>query len=49
MFLLIYVDDILIIGGNAAPVNELISKLNEKFALKDLGKLHYFLSVRGCL
>jgi len=45
LFVLIYVDDILIIGTSPKDVSSLISKLRLHFALKDLGRLHYFLSI----
>lgn len=44
-FLLIYVDDIIITGSNSRFIESFIKQLNEKFALKDLGKLHYFLGI----
>lgn len=44
--LLIYVNDILIIGNNAGFINNLIHKLNSVFSLKDLGELSYFLGLK---
>lgn len=43
--MLIYVDDIIITGKNEEFMEELISKLDSEFALKDLGELHYFLGI----
>ena len=40
---MIYVDDILITGADQFRVDKLISDLNEKFALKTLGSVSYFL------
>ena len=37
MFLLVYVDDILITDDDPAPVQHLIHELNRSFALKTLG------------
>nr|KYP65565.1 hypothetical protein KK1_011811 [Cajanus cajan] len=45
LLLLIYVDDIIVIGSLASEVTTLISKLNSMFSLKDLGPLHYFLGI----
>jgi len=45
IFILIYVDDIIITGSSLHEVQKLISKLSSCFALKDLGPLHYFLGV----
>lgn len=42
---LVYVDDILITGGNTAYISELISVLSSKFVMKDLGCLSYFLGI----
>lgn len=38
-------DDILITGSSTSQVHELIQKLNHIFALKQLGKLDYFLGI----
>ena len=38
-----YVDDILLTGNNVACVNNLKKFLDNKFGLKDLGSLRYFL------
>lgn len=43
--LLIYVDDIIITGSNTEFIASLISQLGQTFAIKDLGKLRYFLGV----
>ena len=45
MFLLVYVDDIIIIGSNPKEVHALKVKLDQVFSLKDLGTLNYFLGV----
>lgn len=45
LYLLIYVDDILISGSLSTLVHDLIHKLNAKFALKQLGQLDYFLGI----
>ena len=43
--LLVYVDDILLTGNNLDCVNSLKKLLNDKFGLKHLGSLRYFLGL----
>ncbi|KAL4027854.1 hypothetical protein IC575_011044 [Cucumis melo] len=43
--LLVYVDDIIITGANALHIQELKRVLNQKFLLKDLGPLKFFLAL----
>ena len=45
VFLLLYVDDIIIIGNNSSFVSSVIKLLGVDFDLKDLGLLHYFLGL----
>ena len=45
LIVLIYVDDILITGSSHIQVASLIAKLNSEFALRDLGRLTYFLGI----
>jgi len=45
IFILIYVDDIVITRSSASHIQALIQKLGSFFALKDLGHLHYFLGI----
>jgi hypothetical protein len=45
MFLLVYVDDIIIASSSSSPVDSLLDKLKSDFALKDLGALIYFLRI----
>ncbi|KAA0057477.1 Copia protein [Cucumis melo var. makuwa] len=40
---LVYVDDVIVTSNNSAEIGRLITMLDAKFALKDLGPLHYFL------
>jgi predicted amidophosphoribosyltransferase len=40
MYLLIYIDDIIITGSTPAAITELLQLLNVDFAIKDLGDLH---------
>ena len=45
VYLLVYVDDIVLTGNNPKFLDYLISRLSEAFKLKDLGPLHYFLGL----
>lgn len=45
IIVLIYVDDIIITGSHPPEIHAFIHSLQTKFALKDLGPLHYFLGI----
>jgi hypothetical protein len=45
MFILVYVDDIIVASSSMKFTNVLINKLNQDFTLKDLGDLNYFLGI----
>ena len=45
IYLLVYVDDIIITGNTDSATQEFIATLSHRFSIKDLGSLHYFLSV----
>lgn len=45
IFVLIYVDDIIITGPDSGELEKFISKFSKTFALKDLGILSYFLGI----
>jgi Reverse transcriptase (RNA-dependent DNA polymerase) len=45
VYLLVYVDDIVIIGTSPSLVDHLISSLHATFTIKDLGCLSYFLGI----
>jgi histone deacetylase 1/2 len=45
VYLLVYVDDIIITGSSSTFVQNIIDKLHSTFALKQLGDLEYFLGV----
>jgi histone deacetylase 1/2 len=42
MFLLVYVDDIIVASSSEKATHALLSDLKAEFALKDLGELHFF-------
>ncbi len=43
--IVIYVDDLIIIGNSGADIFDLKKLLKQKFEMKDLGELHYFLDI----
>ncbi|KAK1601808.1 hypothetical protein QYE76_048279 [Lolium multiflorum] len=45
VYLLVYVDDIIVLGSTAVAIPKLISQLRSEFSVKDLGILHYFLGI----
>jgi histone deacetylase 1/2 len=45
MFVLIYVDDIIVTSSSDHAISGLLRDLNKNFAIKDLGDLHYFLGI----
>ena len=46
LYLLLYVDDIILTGSNPDAITALITALASAFELKDLGRLTYFLSLQ---
>lgn len=46
VFLLLYVDDIIMTGNHPNFIASLIAILGQDFDLKDLGRLHYFLGLQ---
>lgn len=45
IYVLIYVDDIIVTGSNTSFNQSFINKISHRFSLKDLGPLNYFLGV----
>jgi hypothetical protein len=45
IYVLIYVDDIIVTSSSDLAITVLLRDLNENFAIKDLGDLHYFLGI----
>jgi histone deacetylase 1/2 len=46
MFMLVYVDDIIVASSSQEAVDALLRDLEKEFAIKDLGELHYFLGIQ---
>uniref|UniRef100_A0A2N9H6C1 Reverse transcriptase Ty1/copia-type domain-containing protein n=1 Tax=Fagus sylvatica TaxID=28930 RepID=A0A2N9H6C1_FAGSY len=47
IYLLLYVDDVVVTGSNSALLDGFIGKLTREFATKDLGSLNYFLGLEA--
>ena len=45
IYMLVYVDDIVIAGSSSAAVDRLVRSLSDTFPIKDLGALGYFLGL----
>ncbi|GKA85304.1 putative RNA-directed DNA polymerase [Tanacetum coccineum] len=45
LYILVYVDGIIVIGNNKGTIDNIICQLGSAFALKDLGPLNYFLGI----
>jgi ribosome biogenesis protein Nip4 len=45
VIIVIYVDDLIIIGDSDADISNLKKLLKKKFEMKDLGELRYFFSI----
>ncbi|XP_071729435.1 uncharacterized mitochondrial protein AtMg00810-like [Rutidosis leptorrhynchoides] len=45
LYLLVYVDDIILTGNNTSLMRYFITRLNKEFSISDLGKLNYFLGL----
>ncbi|KAK9144280.1 hypothetical protein Sjap_004183 [Stephania japonica] len=45
LYILVYVDDIIVTGSQISSIQSFINKLHTSFALKDIGELNYFLGM----
>lgn len=45
IYMLVYVDDIVIAGSSPQAVDRLVTSLSQVFPIKDLGRLEYFLGL----
>lgn len=46
MVLLLYMDDIILIGDNQSPIAHLVHTFKCTLSMKDIGSLHYFLDIK---
>lgn len=46
LFVLVYVDDIIVIGTHSSAISTPFNKLHQNFAMKDLGPLSYLLAIQ---
>jgi hypothetical protein len=46
IYLLVYMDDLIIIGDSTKLVDSCVATLAHRFSIKDLGQLAYFLGVK---
>jgi hypothetical protein len=46
VILVLYVDDLIIIGNNEADIKQVKEELKEGFKMTNLGTLHYYLGVK---
>lgn len=46
LILLLYVDDMVVIGADHTCIDWFISRLAQQFSIKDLGHLHHFLGLK---
>lgn len=46
IYMLVYVDDIIVVSSSQEAVKALLRDLEKDFAIKDLGDLHYFLGIQ---
>lgn len=47
VILFVYVDDIILTGSSCSLLEYVIGYLSSRFAMKDLGSLHYFLGIEA--
>ena len=45
MYILVYVDDIILVSSSVTAADRLVASLGAVFAVKDLERLHYFLGL----
>ena len=45
MYFLVYVDDLIITGNSPKLIDQFVETLSQRFSIKDLGHLHYFLGI----
>ncbi|KAG8486268.1 hypothetical protein CXB51_019636 [Gossypium anomalum] len=45
IYVLVYVDDIVVTGTSFPAIDKFVTELHDRFSLKDLGRLNYFLGI----
>ncbi|XP_040964565.1 uncharacterized mitochondrial protein AtMg00810-like [Gossypium hirsutum] len=45
LYVLVYVDDIIVTGSDSQAIDSFVTQLNDRFSLKYLGNLNYFLGI----
>ncbi|KAJ0600057.1 putative RNA-directed DNA polymerase [Helianthus annuus] len=45
LYLLVYVDDIILTGNNSQAIDQVVRNLSMSFAIQDMGRLSYFLGI----
>lgn len=45
MFFMVYVDDIVVTRNSSDEISQVIKQLHNKFSLKDMGELNFFLGI----
>lgn len=45
LYMLVYVDDIILTGNNPKAINHVVHSLSRSFAIQDMGRLSYFLGI----
>ncbi|KAJ9553681.1 hypothetical protein OSB04_017726 [Centaurea solstitialis] len=45
LYMLVYVDDIILTGNNLEAINQVVHRLSHTFPIQDLGRLSYFLGI----
>lgn len=45
LYLLVYVDDIILTGSDSSVIQKFLTRIHSEFAIKDLGRLNYFLGL----
>ncbi|XP_013721367.1 uncharacterized mitochondrial protein AtMg00810-like [Brassica napus] len=46
IYLLLYLDDMIVTGNNEVLIQSLLKSLNTQFRMKDMGEVHYFLGIQ---
>ncbi|KAG8501162.1 hypothetical protein CXB51_003279 [Gossypium anomalum] len=46
LYVLVYVDDIIVMGTDSGEIEDFVKALHDTFSLKDLGQLSYFLGIQ---